>query len=103
MRTAALAAIALAAVAAGAPAASRTVQVTMDKLAFGPVPSSLRVGDVVVWVNRDMFRHTATAPGHFDIDLPAGARRRMLLTRSGAFAFTCRYHPGMKGVLRVAK
>jgi plastocyanin len=92
------------AAAVAAPAASaRTAQVTIDKLAFGTIPATLRVGDVVVWVNRDLFRHSATAPGHFDIDLPAGGRRRMLLTRSGAFAFNCRYHPGMKGVLRVAK
>ena len=99
-----IAAVALAAAAPAAAApAHRTVQVTIDQLKFGAVPAGLRVGDSVVWVNRGLFRHSATAPGHFDIDLPPGARRRMLLTRSGTFAFTCRYHPGMKGVLKVGR
>lgn len=104
MRPTLLAAVALTAAAAGAAApAHRTVQVTIDKLSFGTVPAGLKVGDTVVWINRDLFRHSATAPGHFNIDLPPGIRRRMLLTQSGTFAFTCRYHPGMKGLLKVAE
>lgn len=77
--------------------------IVIDKLAFGPIPPNLRVGDVVVWSNRDVFRHTATAPRHFDIDLPPGATRRMRLGRAGRFAFLCKYHPGMKGVLTVVR
>ena len=94
---------------AGAPATasakpnSRTAVVVLDKLAFGAVPSHLRVGDTIVWINRDLFRHSATAKGHFDIDLPPGSRRRMALLQPGAFPFTCKYHPGMKGVLRVSQ
>lgn len=104
MRPVLLAAVAFATAAPGAAAtAHRTAQVTVDKLAFGAVPAGLHVGDMVIWVNRDLFRHSATAAGHFDIDLPPGARRRMLLTRNGAFAFSCRYHPGMKGVLKVGR
>ncbi|MEO7634077.1 MAG: hypothetical protein ABIS38_00340 [Sphingomicrobium sp.] len=82
--------------------AARTATVVVDKLAFGALPSNLRVGDSVVWVNRDIFRHSATAAGHFDVDLPPGARRRMVVRRAGAFTFLCKYHPGMKGVLKVS-
>jgi plastocyanin len=56
-----------------------------------------------MWANRDVFRHSATAKGHFDVDLPPGAQRRMLLTRAGVFSFACKYHPGMKGVLKVSR
>lgn len=87
----------------GAKATPHTATIVVDKLAFGELPASLRVGDTVVWVNRDMFRHSATATGHFDVDLPPGAQRRMLLTKAGAFAFTCKYHPGMTGVLKVSR
>lgn len=80
----------------------RTAVVMVDKLAFGAVPKSLRVGDTIVWANRDLFRHSATAKGRFDVDLPAGARRAMRLTTAGTIAFTCKYHPGMKGVLKVS-
>ena len=90
-------------IAAHAKPAPRAAVVVTDKLAFGAVPANLRVGDSVIWVNRDLFRHSATAPGHFDIDLSPGARRRMLLTKAGTFAFKCKYHPGMKSVLKVTK
>ena len=75
--------------------------IVVDKLAFGAAPTNLRVGDTLIWSNRDLFRHSATAKGHFDVDLPPGARRRMILTKAGAFPFICKFHPGMKGVLKV--
>lgn len=87
----------------GAKPVAHTATVNVDKLAFGAVPTNLRVGDSILWVNRDLFRHSATGKGYFDVDLPAGARRRMLLTKAGAFPFTCKYHPGMKGVLKVSR
>ena len=87
--------------AAGAKPLARAVVVVIEKIAFEAVPADLRVGDTVIWVNRDLFRHSATATGHFDVDLQVGARRRMLLTKAGTYAFKCKYHPGMKGVLKV--
>ena len=89
--------------AASAKPASRTATVIVDKLTFGSVPANLRVGDTILWINRDLFRHSATAPGHFDVDLPAGARRQMVLKKAGLFPFLCKYHPGMKGVLKVGQ
>ena len=84
-------------------AASSSYTVVVDKMRFGPLPAHLRVGDTIVWDNRDMFRHSATAKGVFDIDLPAGKVVTMRVTRAGSFAFLCKYHPGMKAVLKVAK
>ena len=70
---------------------------------FGAVPA-VKVGDTIFWVNKDLFRHTATAKdGSFNIDLPAGAKGKTVIRKAGAIAFTCKYHPGMKGVLKVAK
>jgi plastocyanin len=88
-------------VAAAKPPAHRTVTVVIDKLAFGPLPSGLRVGDTIQWVNRDIFRHSVTANGHFNLDLAAGTTGRLNLGRAGEFPFTCKYHPGMKSVLKV--
>ncbi|URD61253.1 hypothetical protein M8312_01695 [Sphingomonas sp. KRR8] len=105
MRCARLAGALLITIAAAAPAgaksAPRTVTVIVDKLAFGTIPAGLHVGDTVRWVNRDLFLHSATSSGHFDIGLPPGAQRNMRLTRAGQFAFICKYHPGMKGKLTV--
>jgi plastocyanin len=88
---------------ATAKPAARTIEVVVGKLAFGVVPPNLRVGDAIVWTNRDIFRHSATAPGHFDVDLPPGARVRMVFRRAGVFGFVCKYHPGMKGVVKVSR
>ena len=85
-------------------AAPRTHQVVMAKMQFGPMPANVHAGDKIAWVNRDLFRHTATAKAAgFDVDLPPGATKVVTITRSGTFAVTCRYHPGMKAGLKVAK
>jgi plastocyanin len=85
-----------------AAAAPRTYTVVIDKMKFGPLPTGLRKGDAIVWVNRDFLRHTATAADHsFDADLQAGAKARTILRKSGSIPFVCRYHPGMRGVLQV--
>jgi plastocyanin len=78
--------------------------ITIEKMRFGPVPANIRVGDTIVWVNRDIFRHTATARNRsFNVDLPPSATARMVVRQSGTIAFYCTYHPGMTGRLVVAR
>lgn len=82
----------------------RTHVVVIDAMKFGPVPATLRAGDSIVWVNRDMFKHTATARnGSFNVDLPPNAKARTVIRSAGAIPFYCIYHPGMTGVLKVAR
>ena len=89
---------------APAAAAPRSYAVVIDKMKYGPLPAGAKVGDTIVWDNRDMFRHTATArDGSFNVDLVSGAKGKTVLRKAGAIAFTCKYHPGMNGVLQVAK
>ena len=103
MRGAAAAALLALAAAGCAKPPPRTFTVTIAQMAFGPTPSDARVGDVIQWVNADIFQHTATArDGGFDVDLPPKASARTTLRRAGAIAFYCRYHPGMSGSLTVA-
>lgn len=82
----------------------RTHVVVIEQMLFGSVPADLKVGDVLRWENRDLFRHTAPARDRsFDVDLPAGASRTMVLRRAGAFAFYCKFHPGMTGTVTVRR
>lgn len=84
--------------------AAHSYTVVIDKMKFGAVPTGLRVGDTIMWVNRDLFRHTATATDHsFDIDLAAGKSGKITMKKTGAVTFSCKYHPGMKGRLVVAR
>ena len=87
-----------------AMAAPRTHVVVIDKMKFGAMPAGVRAGDKIIWVNKDMFKHTATAKGGgFDVDLQPGARATVVVRKAGAISVICRYHPGMKAVLKVAK
>ena len=86
-----------------AAAAPRTHVIVMEKMKFGAVPV-VKAGDTILWVNRDMFRHTATAKsGAFNVDLAPGAKGKTVVRKAGSIAFICKYHPGMRGVLKVAK
>lgn len=89
-------------VATPAAAAPRSYVVTIDKLKFGPFPTGLHKGDKIIWVNRDILRHTATASNHsFDVDLQPGAKAATVLKSAGTITVVCRFHPGMRGVLSV--
>src|SRR5687768_17285731 len=84
-----------------AAAAPRNHVVVIDTMKFGPVPAAVRPGDRIIWVNRDIFRHTATARnGSFAVDLPPKKKATMVVRAAGSFAFFCKYHPGMTGVLK---
>ena len=77
--------------------------VVIDAMKFGPMPAGVRAGDKIVWVNKDMFRHTATAKdGSFNVDLPPGAKGASIVKKAGAIQVICRYHPGMRALLKVA-
>jgi plastocyanin len=85
-----------------AMAAPRTHVVVIDAMKFGQVPADVRAGDRISWVNKDMFRHTATArDGSFNADLMPGARATVVVRKAGTIAITCRYHPGMSATLKV--
>lgn len=103
-RFAALALVATVAPFSSGVAAPPLHVVVIDKMKFGPLPPNVRAGDTILWVNRDLFQHSATArDGSFDIDLPAGKSGRTVVKKIGAIAFACKYHPGMTGVIKVSK
>jgi plastocyanin len=86
-----------------AAAAAQTHQVVIEGMAFAPKVLTVNRGDRVVWVNRDLFPHTATAEDRsFDSgEIPAGKSWSYVARRSDRFAYVCTLHPGMKGTLLV--
>ena len=89
--------------AGAAEAAGRQHVVTMDNMRYGRIPSDLKVGDTIVWVNRDSVPHTVTARNKaFDIRLNRGQSAKMTLRKAGSFPFYCIMHPAMLGTLTVS-
>lgn len=81
----------------------KILTIVVADLKFGPTPPGLQMGDVVQWVNKDIFRHSATAiDGSFDRNLPPHGKARAVMKRAGLIAYYCRYHPGMKGQLKIS-
>lgn len=81
-----------------------THTVTIDASRFTPEALTIRAGDTVVWVNRDLFPHTATDSGNQGFDsgsLAPGASWKHTFTARGPVSYLCLFHPTMKGRLTV--
>lgn len=88
---------------AAVPAHAETIQIVIQNLVFAPTEISAKVGDTIEWVNKDVFAHTATARnGDFDVNQPPKKTVTSVLSKAGTVEFYCRFHPNMKGVLKIA-
>jgi plastocyanin len=83
-------------------AAAATHVVTIEGMAFQPAELAVQPGDRVVWHNKDVVPHTATAKGAFDSGAIAPGQRWTWTVRGkGPQGYVCIYHPGMKGTVAV--
>ncbi len=88
--------------AADAPtSSSHTVRI--EGASFQPKVLMVKVGDSIVWVNKDPFPHTSTSQaGGFDSkEIAAGASWTYKADVRGDFPYICTLHPTMKGTVRV--
>jgi plastocyanin len=83
-------------------AAAATHTVTIEGMQFVPATLTVKRGDRVVWRNRDVVPHTATAAGAFDSgSIGAGKSGSLVLRTPGRHAYVCSFHPGMKALVVV--
>lgn len=86
------------------PASARPVMhtVVIEGTSFEPQTLTVRSGDIV-WVNKDPFPHTVTAPsGGFDSkNIAPGKSWKYVARKTGVYPYTCTLHPTMKATLRV--
>jgi plastocyanin len=87
---------------AKAPGAA-THTVVIEAMQFSPATLTVKVGDKVTWINRDLFPHTVTADQHrFDSHaIAAGGSWTFTLKKVGVTSYGCTFHPTMRGTLRV--
>ncbi|MBI4624239.1 MAG: cupredoxin family copper-binding protein [Verrucomicrobia bacterium] len=91
---------------AGAGADARTHVVSIENMKFSPDVIHVRAGDVVVFKNRDLVPHTATAKTGKAFDsgiLQSGGEWRFAPKHEGTIRYACAFHPMMEGVVIVER
>jgi plastocyanin len=85
------------------PASAETVQITIENLKYVPQDAKAKVGDTVVWSNKDFVDHTSTVNGEWDVVELAYKSGSLVLKQAGSVEYYCRFHPDTKGRLTVTK
>jgi len=86
--------------------APKTHTVEIRGMEFHPAELTVAVGDTIVWINRDIVPHTATANGGDHTKWDTGALTqdntgRYVARRAGVVRYSCTFHPTMHGKLIV--
>ena len=80
----------------------QTYTIVIEGMRFEPADLTVHPGDTIVWMNRDLFAHTATAESGFDSrQIDPGGSWRLTLQAAGDMPYVCSLHPTMKAVVRV--
>lgn len=84
-------------------AVAGTYFVVIEQMRFDPPTLTVQRGDRVVWVNRDLFPHTASAVSKtFDsLSIAPNASWSYLAGQPGSYPYRCNFHPTMHGTLTV--
>jgi len=84
-------------------AAPKTHVVTIENMRFSPDALTVQRGDRVVWINKDLFAHTATAVSKaFDShNIEPNASWTYVAGKPGEYDYVCALHPTMKARLTV--
>lgn len=87
----------------GAAASGQRITVEIQKFKFAPKMPVVKPGDVIVWINKDIVAHTATADdGSWDSDLiEPGGEWQMVVKADTSRSYFCQFHPSMKAKLEI--
>ena len=78
-----------------------TVHIVIEKLAFLPVEVEVKAGETIEWTNKDPFAHSATVKGGWEVAIPPGQKATHVATAEDDVEYYCRFHPNMKGRIRI--
>jgi len=83
--------------------APKTYVINMQIAGFDPPELTVKPGDRVNWVNKDLFPHTATADDKaFDSKSVAPSGKWTFVAgKPGTHTYICTFHPTMKGTIKV--
>lgn len=88
---------------AGEKPAPQTHTVIIRGFRYAPAEVTAKVGDTIVWTNKDIVSHTVTAvDDSFDSgEIKPGKSWKLVTKKAGTHAYHCRPHPNMHGTLVV--
>jgi plastocyanin len=76
-------------------------KVTIKNLEYSPSSVTIKAGETVVWANKDDRDHTVTAKDFNSGTISAGDTYEYTFAKAGTYAYSCKYHPRMKGTVVV--
>jgi plastocyanin len=82
---------------------TRVHQVEIYQFKFVPATLHIKPGDTVVWTNRDIVPHTATASNDSwgSGEVLTGQSRSASFNKDTVLSYYCRFHPTMKATLQI--
>ena len=78
----------------------KTYNINIQDFAYSPKDITIKVGDTVIWTNKDSVKHTVTSDSGNMIDselLSQGQTYSQTFTQAGTYSYYCKPHPYMKG------
>jgi len=86
----------------GTAAHAATHTIVIDEMKFQPDKVTVKPGDRLVWVNRDLVAHTVDAGPGLDSDkIEPGKSWATDAPKAGTYEYKCDLHPSMKALLIV--
>ena len=87
----------------GVPAAGQSHVVVVENVQFSPPSLTVKSGERITWVNKDLFPHTVTADAKaFDSKAIApNAAWTWVAGKPGTYTYVCTFHPTMKATITV--
>jgi len=82
------------------PEDPQTYELDIENFVFEPFELKIKVGDTVIWTNRDSVAHTVTSDSGTLLDSPylsKDGQYSHTFTEEGIFSYHCKPHPNMKG------
>jgi plastocyanin len=77
--------------------------IVIENVQFNPQSLTVKTGERIIWVNKDLFPHSATANAKtFDSQAIApNASWVWVAPKPGIYPYVCTFHPTMKGTITV--
>jgi plastocyanin len=72
-------------------------QIMIGGMPISPPQLTVRAGDTVEWINKDVVDHTATEKktAVWNVSIAPGKSAKVVMKTPGSFEYYCRYHPNM--------